>query len=112
MRTSGSPTNASGAMMREWQASATSNPPPSAVPWIAATTGFGLASSARTISCVVTGVGPPAGAWSNSRISAPALKVRPWQAITAARRMASCITRASVAISPLRTACDSAFTGG
>ena len=120
IRTSGSPTNPSGAIRREWQASAPSNPPPSAVPWIAATTGLGLASSAWTISCVVTSAGPPAdapadappGAWSNSRISAPAMKVRPSQASTAACRLGSARIRASAAISPLRTACDSAFTGG
>ncbi len=50
IRVSGSPTRPSGARMRAWQAIASSNPPPSAVPWIAATTGRGQSSSACRIS--------------------------------------------------------------
>ena len=40
---SGRPSFAAGDATRPWQASATSSPPPSATPWIAATTGFARA---------------------------------------------------------------------
>jgi hypothetical protein len=52
--TSGSPIFAPGVATRKWQPSASSSPPPSAMPWIAATTGLVAASSAR-ITCASVG---------------------------------------------------------
>jgi hypothetical protein len=48
--TSGSPTRADGAASRQCDVSATSSPPPSAVPWSAATTGVSNASYASSTS--------------------------------------------------------------
>ncbi len=106
--TSGRPTRAVGAATRKWQASANSNPPPSAAPWIAATTGFGIASIAA-----MTSPSPGAcGGLPNSVMSAPAKKVRPAQAMTTASTDASSRARANAAASPARTSCFSALTGG
>ncbi len=77
---SGSPSRVPGAATRQWQPSATSRPPPSGVPCIAAMTGFSLASMTAITSMVV---GPCAGL-PNSPMSAPAMKVRPAQTITIA----------------------------
>ena len=45
--TSGSPSFAPLSAMRKWQPSASSSPPPSAVPWMAATVGFSIALQRR-----------------------------------------------------------------
>ncbi len=78
------------------------------MPWIAATTSFGLASIARITSC---NDGPVIGL-PNSVISAPAMKVRPAQASTMARTLPSCPAFSMPERIPSRTAADSAFTGG
>ncbi len=105
---SGKPTLAVGIAMRKWQPSATSKPPPSAVPWIAATIGFGDLSSA-TITCCNEGssFGLP-----NSVMSAPAKKVRPAQASTIALTASSDVNASSALTRPSRTTWPSALTGG
>ena len=106
--TSGSPSLASRAAIRPWQAMASSSPPPSAVPWIAATQGTRLCSiSART-----SGRKGGSGVLPNSRISAPATNERPAQASTTARTPSLDAIRAQASASPARTCCDSALTGG
>ena len=89
-------------------ASATSRPPPSAVPWIAAMTGL-----ARSRSPPERRAGEaPLGGLPNSEMSAPAMKVRPSQISTMAfdRGVGRCLRDAG--LRPSRTFADSAFTGG
>src|SRR3990172_5201973 len=66
---------------------ATSSPPPSAVPWTAATTGLAQPSMQSSTSW------NPGSFWGlpNSVMSAPAMKVRPAQAITMALTPASAV---------------------
>ncbi len=71
--TSGRPIRALGRATRAWAAIATSSPPPSAVPWIVQATGTGLFSMASH----TPGSHGSAGGRPNSRMSAPAMKVRP-----------------------------------
>jgi len=52
------------------------------------------------------------GGLPNSRMSAPAMNVRPSQIITIAETSASAMPFAMPALMPARTACDKAFTGG
>ncbi len=106
--TSGSPTFASATATRQWQPSAISNPPPSAVPWIAAITGLGAFSMAS----ITSGSAGGEGGRSNSRTSAPATKVVPSQAMTMAATEGSPRADSIAASSPARTACPAAFTGG
>ena len=82
--------------------SATSSPPPSAVPWIAATTGF-VQSSMLSTTCGSIGSANALGV-PNSVMSAPAKKVWPSQAITTAL----------IAVVGLRLldACDQALPDG
>jgi hypothetical protein len=86
----------------------TSQPPPSAVPWIAATTGFDDASIMSTT------VGRPGSTISlpNSVMSAPAKNVRPSQRITIAVMLSSFTPSLIAASRPWRTAAPSALTGG
>ena len=106
--TSGRPTRASAVAIRPWAASAISKPPPSAVPWMAATTGLVESSIAWQMSGVTGGTdGLPC-----SRRSAPAMKVRPAAASTIACTAGSPAARASASIVAMRMPCDVAFTGG
>ena len=106
--TSGSPTVAPSAASRRSQASANSNPPPSALPLIAATIGCRHASIAR-ITCGSDGSN---GAMSISRMSAPATKSRPAPISTMPRASDSSTSDRNTRSSSLRTACESALTGG
>ena len=106
--TSGRPTRAVAAAIRKWQASASSKPPPSAVPCSAATTGFGIASIAAMTAARLG----DCGGLPNSVISAPAKKVRPAQAITTASTPPSSAAWRNPSTSPARTSCFSALTGG
>ena len=94
--------------MRKWQASASSRPPPSALPCSAAITGLALASVRRDdltqlwrlqrpaeLAHVGTGAEDAAPAYDHER-----------------REGGSAAVRASAAVSPARTPCESAFTGG
>mmetsp|Transcript_20579 Transcript_20579/g.64289 ORF Transcript_20579/g.64289 Transcript_20579/m.64289 type:complete len:503 (-) Transcript_20579:5-1513(-) len=107
--TSGSPHFAALDMTRQWQASATSSPPPSAVPCIAATVGIEALSSRSITSPSVGWVRWPPVA--NSAMSAPAGKVMPSPARTSAFAPAfsACAMPSTM---PLRTARPSALTGG
>ena len=106
--TSGSPTAADGTATRWWQASAVSNPPPSAVPWIAATTGLGLESSRS----IMAGKDGSSGGLPNSVMSAPAKKVLPAQVSTIAFTASSSMNWRTPSTIASRTALPSAFTGG
>src|SRR6185437_181916 len=88
--------------------SATSSPPPSAVPWIAATTGFEQFSIVST-TCGSHGF---CGGLPNSVMSAPAKKVCPSQAMTTAFTLSSPSASAIASTRPWRTGVESAFTGG
>ena len=106
--TSGRPRRALRSATRKWQAIAISSPPPSAVPWIAATNGLGDFSIIRRTSFVSGGRrGLP-----NSRMSAPAMKVLPRQTRTAACISGSSATAGTAAARPSRTCWLSALTGG
>ena len=105
--TSGSPTWAPAIATRAWQASANSSPPPSALPWMAATIGILLFSIASNTSGRL-------GGWRgllNSVISAPAENIRPAPISTMARAP-SRAERCSPASSPARTPVRSVLTGG
>ena len=106
--TSGSPTLASATAMRKWQDSASSRPPPSAVPCIAAITGFGLFSM---VSMMARRPGSFIGL-PNSVMSAPATKVRPAQISTIAFAASSAMAALTPAWMPARSAWLSALTGG
>mmetsp|Transcript_97668 Transcript_97668/g.252750 ORF Transcript_97668/g.252750 Transcript_97668/m.252750 type:complete len:322 (-) Transcript_97668:129-1094(-) len=85
MFTSGSPTNASSAMMRYWQPKATSNPPPRAKPWMAATTGTCSSSVPNPKASVNLRPSETTGTSSaepNWLMSAPPQKQRPAPRIT------------------------------
>ena len=108
--TSGKPMRVPGAASRTWHPSATSQPPPSATPWIAATIGFSSAS----ISSIRSGrFGVPGGGvWSNSLMSAPPLNILPSPVMTSARTPSSAAAARSAACNPERTAMPRPFTGG
>ena len=78
--TSGRPNWAELMATRKCAHSATSSPPPSAVPWIAATTGLLQFSMASWPGTRPGGF----GGWENSVMSAPAMNVRPSQISTMA----------------------------
>ena len=105
--TSGSPTVAPAVASRRSQASASSNPPPSALPDIAATIGCRHASIAR----ITSGSDGSSGA-SISRMSAPATKSRPAPVSTMPVTPASSANERNSRSSSTRTACESALTGG
>ena len=107
--TSGSPTCEPACMMRWWHASASSMPPPSAVPWMAATVGISLPSSCSMRSPSVGEVKCPPAA--NSAMSAPAGKVLPSPASTTADAL-SALARSSPSAMPLRAARPRLLTGG
>ncbi len=106
--TSGSPSFAVADAMRKWQASAISQPPPSAAPLIAATTGFSLCSI-RSITCgnVGSAIGAP-----NSRMSAPPTKFCPAPVMTTALISSDAAACSIAAKSPARMSADAALTGG
>ena len=106
--TSGRPSRVPGTATRAWAPSATSSPPPSTVPCSAATIGLSDAS----IASMTSGRNGATGGLPNSDMSAPAMKVRPAQQITAIRAPSSVAKRATASDRPRRTAADSAFTGG
>src|SRR5208282_3340527 len=80
----------------------------SAVPWMAAMTGFGHAS----MSSHSSGNCRPVCGWLNSVMSAPAKKVLPRHAMTIALMAVSSAASAMAWPSPSRTALPSALTGG
>jgi len=106
---SGRPTLALARAMRWWQASASSRPPPSAVPWMAASTGLPRRSirSWMTLGSTSSGLPP-----ENSRMSAPTTKVRPAQRSATARTEAASRSWLKASRSPWRSAFDKALTGG
>jgi hypothetical protein len=105
---SGRPIRADGAATRPWQAIASSRPPPRAAPPIAATTGFGLASSRSRMSGRLGGrCGLP-----NSPISAPPTNTLPSAARTTARTDASAMAFVRASSRAARSAAPSALTGG
>ncbi len=106
--TSGSPTKALSSATRNRQPIATSNPPPRAEPWIAATQGLTAPSSLSTRSGRCGGT----GGFPNSDTSAPAMKVRPAQISTTARTEGSASRAATDSQRPWRRAWLRAFTGG
>ncbi len=106
--TSGKPSRAAGAAMRAWQPSASSSPPPSAAPLIAATTGL----RSPSIPSITSGSIGGTGGLPNSVMSAPPEKVRPSAAITIAVTPESASARRSASASAVRTAAPSALTGG
>ncbi len=74
--TSGKPNRALSIAMRDWQASATSRPPPRQKPWITATLGARSASSRSITACarpIAASTGPGSLAPRNSLTSAPAM---------------------------------------
>ena len=74
--TSGKPKRAPSIAMRDWQASATSRPPPRQKPWITATLGTRNASSRSMTACarpIAVSAGPESLAPRNSLTSAPAM---------------------------------------
>ena len=108
--TSGWPSRAPATAQRQWQPIATSRPPPNAVPWIAATTGFGELSR-RSIRSSVEAA-PGGRGLPNWRMSAPAMKVRPPPISTTATTASSAAARSRPAMMPSGTPKLSALTGG
>ena len=108
--TSGRPTLALAAATRQWQASASSKPPPRATPSIAATMGFVPASIFACTSRVMGDFSTRPEA--TSLISAPAANVPSAPVTTTERTARSCSARCSPCSSPSRTARLRAFTGG
>ena len=106
--TSGSPTTVPGSATRASQPSASSNPPPSAAPCNAATTGLATNSMAR----MTAGNCGSSSGLPNSRRSEPATKVVPWPMMTAARSVASSASIAIDANTPRRTESEPALIGG
>ncbi len=82
--TSGRPSRAVGQATRAWQPSASSSPPPSATPLMAATTGLAMPRSRRS-----RRAGWAVGGLPNSVMSAPPLKARAVPASTTARTAGS-----------------------
>ncbi len=93
------------------QASAISQPPPKAMPLIAAIVGRGARSISRVSCWPPTATEPPA--LGNSLTSAPAAKKRvPAPVITRARTSPSATAPATAARRPSTTAAPIAFAGG
>ncbi len=108
--TSGNPTLAVRAATRQWQANASSNPPPSAVPSIAATIGL---SDASIRACTSRMIGDLCDRPDTiSLMSAPAGNSRLAPEITMDVTCASEDARRRASTSPSRTGTLSAFTGG
>jgi hypothetical protein len=106
--TSGKPTAVPASAIRARAASAISKPPPNALPCSAAAMGL----REWAMAAITSGSCGSSSGRSISRISAPAMKVRPAVAITAPDTAGSVFMAAIAAISPARIGVDSACTGG
>lgn len=106
--TSGRPTTEVLVATRASQPSATSKPPPSDAPSIAATTGFGQASNAA----ITAGICGSRSGFPNSLMSEPEIKVVPAPIRTADEIASSRVIAWIASTMPLRTSHDPALTGG
>jgi hypothetical protein len=106
-RTSRSPSDASGAATRRWQASASCSPPPRAAPRIAATVGTGRSSNPVKACCsqAMSGAAtsPPAS-WPNNATSRPAENARPSPTTSTARQRPAATASAAASAAACRPA--------
>mmetsp|Transcript_6691 Transcript_6691/g.11381 ORF Transcript_6691/g.11381 Transcript_6691/m.11381 type:complete len:340 (-) Transcript_6691:119-1138(-) len=109
---SGRPKRVPGVHTLALQAMATSQPPPRATPWMAATVGLGPPSnSAQKVSLMVSSMPPPPSEFLNCWMSNPGLKLLWAPVTTMARTLASACARAKFSNKERSTKGWSALSG-